>query len=175
MKAKRASALAPEPSTQTQVPEVAQEGEFASLLAKPLASRPGPPTLTLGHIREIDVRGQLWVEIASATSPARRLRALSLCAIGEEHLGAMCALQFIDNNPEQPLILGLIQGQPEVAWAKSAIPARLSLRAEEEIELRCGDTLLRLTADGWVELRGLHIDAQASAALRLRGSSVQVN
>ncbi|WP_229417946.1 hypothetical protein [Pseudoduganella buxea] len=52
---------------------------------------------------------------------------------------------------------------------------RVVLEAAHEIELRCGEAALILSADGRIELRGTYITSQASATQRILGGSVNVN
>ncbi len=52
---------------------------------------------------------------------------------------------------------------------------RVVLRAEHEIELRCGEAALILNADGRIQLRGTYITSHASATQRILGGSVNVN
>lgn len=49
------------------------------------------------------------------------------------------------------------------------------LEAAEELELRCGEACIVLTADGRIQLRGTYITSHASATQRIVGGSVHVN
>lgn len=52
---------------------------------------------------------------------------------------------------------------------------RVVLNAQHEIELRCGDAAIVLSADGRIEFRGTYITSQASATQRILGGSVNIN
>lgn len=52
---------------------------------------------------------------------------------------------------------------------------RIILKAGASIELRCGESVIRMNKDGVIEIRGNYIISQASATQRLRGGSVHVN
>jgi uncharacterized protein (DUF2345 family) len=52
---------------------------------------------------------------------------------------------------------------------------RVVLQAEHEIELRCGEAAIVLSADGRITLRGTYITSHASATQRILGGSVNVN
>jgi hypothetical protein len=49
------------------------------------------------------------------------------------------------------------------------------LQAEREIELRCGDAAIILSADGHIQLRGTYITSHASATQRILGGSINMN
>ena len=49
------------------------------------------------------------------------------------------------------------------------------IEAAEELELRCGEACIVLTADGRIQLRGTYITSHASATQRIVGGSVHVN
>jgi ketosteroid isomerase-like protein len=52
---------------------------------------------------------------------------------------------------------------------------RIVIEAGEELELRCGEAAIILTADGRILQRGTYISSDASATQRIRGGSVQIN
>lgn len=49
------------------------------------------------------------------------------------------------------------------------------IEAADELELRCGDACIVLTADGRIQLRGTYITSHATATQRIVGGSVHVN
>ncbi|MDH0868139.1 hypothetical protein [Mitsuaria sp. GD03876] len=49
------------------------------------------------------------------------------------------------------------------------------IEAADELELRCGEACIVLTADGRIQLRGTYITSHASATQRIVGGSVHVN
>lgn len=52
---------------------------------------------------------------------------------------------------------------------------QVTVRAEHELVLRCGEAAIVLHADGRIELRGTYITSQASATNRIRGGSIDLN
>jgi Domain of unknown function (DUF6484) len=109
--------------------------------------------------------------------------------------GSDVVLAFAMGDPVQPLILGCLlsdagapkpssaalagQAQPH---ASAPVPTeilvdgeRVVIRAEHEIELRCGDAAIILSSDGRIELRGAYITSKASATQRILGGSVNIN
>lgn len=114
--------------------------------------------------------------------PARTLAPVESARIGET-----VALGFESGNPLRPIILGFMLAPAPVSAPAVAEyeqePAmdalidgeRVVLYAEQEIELRCGDAALILSADGRIQLRGTYITSHASATQRILGGSVNVN
>jgi len=52
---------------------------------------------------------------------------------------------------------------------------RLTLTADREIVLRCGDASIRLTKDGKIHVKGLDITTRAQRNNRIRGGNVLIN
>lgn len=128
--------------------------------------------IAVGVLRSMD-NGVVLVDIPAlgATSlPARSLVALDNGAVGREF-----ALAFESGNPHQPIVLGAILSSP-VQPAEAVVDGkRVELIAEREIELRCGEAAITLSADGRILLRGTYITSYASATQRILGGSVNVN
>jgi hypothetical protein len=107
------------------------------------------------------------------------LGARSLVAITAQHLGQTVALGFEAGDPRQPIILGFMitpAAQPVPAAMEASLDGkRVVLRAEHEIELRCGEAAIILSADGHIQLRGNYITSHATATQRILGGSVNVN
>ncbi|MBI2379776.1 MAG: hypothetical protein HYV16_03350 [Gammaproteobacteria bacterium] len=81
---------------------------------------------------------------------------------------------WLDISGEQPLILGLIESRLEPVDCRID-GKRLSLVADQELELRCGPAKICLTRDGLVRVEGVDILSRARAAQKIRGASVQIN
>jgi hypothetical protein len=96
-------------------------------------------------------------------------------------VGRTVTLGFEDGDPDRPLITGLIRTPDELEAAGAgqvhvAIDGKtLVLTARERIELRCGESVVRLGADGKVLVRGVHVVTRASGQNRIKGGSVQIN
>ena len=103
------------------------------------------------------------------------LHARTLVALDANLLGQEVALGFEAGNPRQPIILGPILSSPVRSMAATVDGKRLELTAEREIELRCGDAAITLSADGRILLRGTYVTSYASATQRILGGSVNVN
>jgi hypothetical protein len=77
-------------------------------------------------------------------------------------------LYAVDEESGRGCVLGVI-GRYE------AVSERLSLAAEEKIELRCGDSVLAMDRDGKVLIRGKKVTSHASETQRIKGGTVKIN
>ena len=119
-------------------------------------------------------------EVARATAPGLGTVAIthSLVALTPEHKGRQVAVSML--SPENGVLLGLVwQGdgaESQCSDAQVQVDGqRHVIRAEREIELRCGDAAIVLHADGRIQLRGTYISSHASATQRITGGSVNLN
>lgn len=104
------------------------------------------------------------------------LPARSVVPVDAEHLGHAVALGFENADPRRPIILGfMIAPQPAAQLDAHVDGERVVVSAEQEIELRCGEAAIILTADGQIQLRGNYITSYATAAQRILGGSVNLN
>jgi hypothetical protein len=112
----------------------------------------------------------------------------SLVPLSAEHEGHGVALSVLAGG--SAIVLGLLWNG---VAAQEAQPAQVAqdeapeglvitvdghrevIEAAEELELRCGEACIVLTADGRIQLRGTYITSHASATQRIVGGSVHVN
>jgi hypothetical protein len=100
----------------------------------------------------------------------------SLVALDARHVGHSVAVGFTGGNASMPIVLGLmLQAAPRPPAEARVDGERVVLQAEHEIELRCGEAAIVLSADGRITLRGTYITSHASATQRILGGSVNVN
>ncbi len=104
------------------------------------------------------------------------LRARSVVDVDAGRLGQAVALGFENADPLRPIILGfMIAPQAPVPVEARVDGERVVLSAGQEIELRCGEAAIVLTADGQIHLRGRYITSHATATQRILGGSVNLN
>lgn len=162
--------------------EVAQATELlptsTEALLDQVVERGVPPMLAegiaVGRLDTVGVDGtpEVTIDMWGLTGlPAR-----SVVAVDVEHLGHAVALGFENADPRRPVILGfMISPQPTTQLDTRVDGERLVLAAEHEIELRCGEAAVILTADGQIQLRGNYITSYATATQRILGGSVHLN
>ena len=116
------------------------------------------------------------------------LPARATVVLEEAHVGRDVALLFEQGDPRKPIVMGLM-------WIPADIPAgstnedvvpkkhvtvsadgeRVTLAAEREIVLRCGEASITLTRAGKVLIRGKYLLSRSSGVNRIKGGSVQIN
>ncbi|BFM19635.1 DUF6484 domain-containing protein [Gilvimarinus japonicus] len=151
--------------------------------------------IVIGTLERLDDHGTAYITLD--TYGLSDLPARSLVALSQAHQGQSVAVGFEAGNPSAPLVLGLLQHSAPTAVAPthdvSEVPSseitpdnntelhieqqgtRILIEAEQELELRCGEAVILLTADGHIQLRGGYITSHADASQRIRGGSVQIN
>lgn len=112
----------------------------------------------------------------------------SLVPLSAQHEGQGVALSVLAGG--SAIVLGLLWHGEALSEPKSLpVPAdqdpeglvvtidghREVIEAAEELELRCGEACIVLTADGRIQLRGTYITSHATATQRIVGGSVHVN
>lgn len=134
------------------------------------------PAIPLATLVEVTADGG---RVAVGKSPPRLARTTVL--LTPDLVGRTVTLGFEDGDPERPLITGLLRLPEELAKAGAgqvhvAIDGKtLVLTARDRIELRCGESTVRLTSDGKVLVRGVHVVTRAAGQNRIKGGSVQIN
>jgi hypothetical protein len=91
---------------------------------------------------------------------------------------------FESESAERPIVVGLLaaptpRGEPK-APASAPIHATLdgrqvTLEAQDEIVLRCGQASITLRRNGRVVIRGTYVETRAQGVNRIKGGSVQIN
>ena len=115
-----------------------------------------------------------------------KISAQTLIELNQSQLTQDVALGFQAGNPYRPIILGLLHKPTPLAETLDTTQEsqileitqqgkRIVIEAEQELELRCGEAVILLTADGHIQLRGGYITSHADATQRIRGGSVQIN
>ena len=134
--------------------------------------------IAIGTLAGFEDDGTPLVDIAQFALRAVRARSVVLLDGGQA--GQPVALGFEAGNPAAPVILGFMLATAPVAAARPYPEVTLdgktvTLTAKHEIELRCGEAAIVLSADGRIQIRGTYITSHASATQRILGGSVNVN
>lgn len=150
------------------------------------AAMPVPGQVIIGTLQTAPAQGAA----GSATVAGLGLVGVahSLVPLSAEHEGQGVALSVLAGG--SAIVLGLLwngaaaqEAQPEPAERDEEQEGlvitvdghREVIEAAEELELRCGEACIVLTADGRIQLRGTYITSHASATQRIVGGSVHVN
>lgn len=106
----------------------------------------------------------------------------------EESRGREVLLVFENGDPDKPIILGLMEYPLEnlVAFEledrsgeqskEIAIDGkRITITAEDEVELKCGKGSITVRKDGKIIIKGTQILSRSSGPQRIKGASVSIN
>jgi hypothetical protein len=151
-----------------------------ALLAKDKDLRPAPIFgIVIGNVCAALPDGRLRLDIPAL--PMSSVIARIACAPDGLTPGAVVAVMFEQGDVNRALVIGpMYSGVNENATSKAELEVlvdrrRIVIEADEELELRCGEAAIILTADGRILQRGTYISSDASATQRIRGGSVQIN
>jgi len=84
--------------------------------------------------------------------------------------GSRVLVGFVDGDPSEPILLGLLDAPPE-----PEAPKTLRLAGEEEVVLECGKAKISLRSDGKVQILGGYVVSRSTGVNKLKGGSVQIN
>jgi hypothetical protein len=105
--------------------------------------------------------------------------ARSITALSVTQIGAEVVLTFEQRDVTKPIILGCLQPRT-LLERKSNLDIeldgdRVTLSAEREIVLSCGEASITLTRAGKILIRGSYLSSRSSGVNRIKGGSVQIN
>ena len=156
------------------------------------AVMPGGMPPVVGRLAGPGDAGEVLVQFdGRGPKKARLLAGLSRKALTDpQKKGGQVLLLFENNDPEFPIIIGLIQSPledlvslevapPEVAQ-KRPTEARLDgrrvvLEAQDEIQLKCGKGSITIKRDGKIVVKGTHLLSRATGPHRIKGGNVTIN
>lgn len=142
------------------------------------------PNVMLGKIVAIGDAGPSLILPMISSEP---ITAMSVCRVTEKEIGQTCVVQFIDNDVNKAIVMGLLVEQqatilpdspstePVSELVISQRQGSVKIEAQDELVLQCGESRIIMNANGVIRIRGLYIDSQARATQRIRGGSVRVN
>lgn len=127
----------------------------------------------VGLLIGFDKEGDPLVDFPGNVGPAIQARTTVPLAAGA--VGTEIVMIFEQDDPQRPIILGLIQkGSPSPAEAR-VDGERVVLTGDREIVLRCGHSSITLTRAGKILIRGKYLLSRSSGVNRIKGGSVQIN
>lgn len=89
-------------------------------------------------------------------------------------VGREAVLMFEDGDLSRPILLGFVE-TPGAAKIAEVDAEQITIRADREIVLRCGEASITLTQAGKVIIRGAYVASRSSGVNRVKGASVQIN
>lgn len=117
---------------------------------------------------------QFLISLSDELGP---LPALSTLRLTESDVGDRVVVAFERNKARSPVIIGLLQERkpPSKQAVLKLDGERLTLKAEREIEFRCGDASIVLTKAGKVLIKGNYVLTRSRGANKIKGAYVDIN
>jgi len=114
--------------------------------------------------------------------PDQLVAARTTVPLHRSQLGSMVLVLHEDGDWTRPIVVGVLQ-EPSGEQQPSAQPLvevqvdkeRMTLSAEREIVLRCGDASITLTRAGKVVIKGNYIVSRSTGYNRIKGAAVDIN
>jgi Domain of unknown function (DUF6484) len=134
--------------------------------------------VTVGVLVGMDQAGIPHVEYPSHSRLPMAAR--SIVFLLAEHIGREVVLAFEDDDPQRPIIMGVVQAHrtPESGAARPAAKIdgqTVTLTADKEIVLQCGKASITLTNEGKIQIRGTYVLSRSSGVNRVQGGSIELN
>jgi len=130
----------------------------------------------VGRIVSIDAQGIATVDFPG--NPGAPCRARTVITLDRAQArDAAVLLLFENGDPASPVIAGLVRDDLVPARREEAVidGDRVTLRADREIALVCGDSSITLKKDGKIVIKGANLLSRSSGANKIRGAVVDIN
>lgn len=142
--------------------------------------RPGGPKrritgVVLGILLDFTEDGRPRVDFPE--NPAREpILARYTGSLGRADAGRCAALAFEGGDPASPVVLGIIQDSAFGAVVNTDGEERIvTLKAKEQLVLRCGDASITLTRAGKVVISGKYVLSRSTGVNMVQGATVHLN
>lgn len=174
--------------------EVILQQELESDILRPLLDRDVTPAskkipihnqqlgVIVGELIAMTEEGRMPMVCYSNQPGTAAIAARSTIDLHGKHIGQQVVLMFEGNDPEKPIIMGVLQGKE--GWPIDQRPnqvevdvdgERMIVTAKEQLVLRCGKASITLTKAGKVLIKGSYVLSRSSGVNRIKGGSVQLN
>lgn len=144
--------------------------------------------LLIGTLVSVWKNGNMFVDYPDNPT-GKSLAAKSTTTITREDKNKEVALMFESGDPNKPIIIGLmhqkvstskkasknLDGKTQTQFEALVDGEKVTINAENEIELSCGDASITLTRAGKILIRGKYILSRSSGVNHIKGGSVQLN
>lgn len=144
--------------------------QLLSLAAE--SNRSGLTSIQSGVVVDIHPNGVALVDFA-ANNSGLPVAARTCVPVGRLERQCSILLAFLDNDPAQPVIVGVLQ---PAAAAHSAEPRQVTrISAEDQLVLECGEASIVLTRSGKIQIRGGYIVSEARGVNQINGAAIKLN
>jgi hypothetical protein len=134
---------------------------------------PTPAGVSVATFAGFDAEGHFQVKLSGADDP---MMALSTIGLTATDIGGQVVVAYEGEPGGRLIIIGCLRERavPPVPGMK-VDGERVVIRAEREIELRCGDASIILTQAGKVLIRGNFVLSRSRGANKVQGAFVHIN
>jgi hypothetical protein len=134
---------------------------------------PAPGGVSIASFAGFDADGHFRIDIQNSGAP---VTALSTIGLGASDIGCRLVVAFENIDYHSPIIIGrLYESAPQADTSITVDDGRVVIRAEREIELRCGDASIVLTRAGKVVTRGNYVISRSRGVNKIKGAAVGIN
>ena len=141
----------------------------------------GLPEVVRGVIIGLSDNGDPLIDFY-ANPHAKPIAAATTVVVEHADIGRDAVLAFEDGDCTCPIIVGIIRtgSKAEAPKQKQAIQVSadgqsVSISADKEIVLRCGEATITLTRAGKIVIRGAYLLSRSTGPNRIKGASVHLN
>jgi hypothetical protein len=132
-----------------------------------------PGGVSVAKFAGFDAEGRFRVELTDGDEP---MCALSTVGLTSEDAGADVVVAYEQGSGGRLIIIGRVRTRAAApATALTIDGERLVVRAERELELRCGDASIVLTSAGKVLIKGNFVLTRSRGANKIKGAYVDIN
>ncbi|OUS25281.1 hypothetical protein A9Q99_22070 [Gammaproteobacteria bacterium 45_16_T64] len=140
---------------------------------------------TIATLTTIDEYGRPWVDFQGLVDGP--ILALSTLKLSPTEAGSepQVLLNFVDNDIQQPVIVGVISqtiiNNKAVSVTEEELEQaevngkKLCFDAKDAIEFTCGKSSITLNKNGRISLRGVEISSRAERNNKIKGGNVRLN
>ena len=133
---------------------------------------PAPAGVSVATFAGFDPDGRFRVRLGAG---ADTVLALSTVGLTAEDVGTQVAVAY-EGDTGRVIIIGRVQERALPAPSAATVDGeRVVIRAERDLELRCGDASIVLTRAGKVLIKGNFVLTRSRGANKIKGAYVDIN
>jgi hypothetical protein len=136
---------------------------------------PAPSGVSVARFTGFDAAGRFLVVFGDTDPPVCAWSTVGLTAAD---VGAEVAVGFERDGAGRLVILGRLRESTAAAPREAMVQVngqRVTVRADQDLELRCGSASIVLTQAGKVLINGSYVSSRSRGANRIRGAYVDIN
>lgn len=136
---------------------------------------PAPSGVSVARFAGFDDAGRFLVAFGDTEPPVCAWSTVGLTAADA---GAEVAVGYERDGAGRLVILGRLRESASVPTRETLVRVdgqRVTVRADQELELRCGNASVVLTRAGKVLINGSYVSSRSRGANRIKGAYVDIN